>query len=200
MIAALCSLILWPIMWALSAVLWVIGLPVCAWLAYTRNWRLTRSYRNPDRFIAVWRPRWAWVWSNNEDGVTGHPGWQDRYASSDRLGTFIWSALRNPSNNLRFVPFLSLVIDPSRIGYVGNDDDPPKRLEEYPPVGDVKWSFVWQLPYAGFVYRRQLTATRHFQVRLGWKLLPKDRNGVADDDYRKLRCGFGTQLHLWREG
>ena len=198
----LASLVMWPAMLVLSAVLWISGLPVCAWLAYRWNWRLTTSYLHPDRTIAVWRPRWAWVWSNDEDGVTGHPGWQDLWAGHDRLGAFVWSALRNPSNNLRFVPLLSLVIDPVRVHFVGNHENPPMRISpgNYPPVGHVRWSFTWQFPYAGFVYRRQLTATHHFQIRLGWKLLPKDRLGVADDDYRKLRCGFGTQVHWFREG
>lgn len=196
MIAVLCSLILWPIMWALSAVLWVIGIPVCAWLAYTRNWSPTYSYLHPERTIYTW-PAWAWIWSNDEDGVKGSKEWQETH--SERWGAFLWTAIRNPSNNLRFVPFLNPIIDAKRIGYWGNVDDPnPRYSIEDNPLG-LLWAFTWQLPFAGLIVRYQW-ATRHCQIRLGWKLLPRDKFGVPDWDYRKNRCGFGTQLHLWREG
>lgn len=199
--ALLASVILWPLMWLSSAVLWVMGVPICAMLAKSEAWKESTNYLHPDRVIKVWKPKWAWLWSNKEDGVTGHPGWQEKYAKYPRWGAFVWSAWRNPSNNLRFVKGVSLKIDPTKIGFKGNASDPPKRLplDAQPPVGDVKWSFTWQGLYTGLVWRKQLTKTRHFQIRLGWKLLPKDAEGVSDDDYRKLSCGFGTQLHLFRK-
>lgn len=196
--AILASLVLWPAMLVLSAVLWILGIPVCAWLAYTRNWTFSRSYLHPDRVIAIW-PRWAWLWSNEEDGVTGHPAWQEEYAGRERWGAFRWSAIRNPSNNLRFVPLLSLVIDPARIQFVGNTDDPnPKYSVDDNPLG-IQWAFTWQGLYAGLIWRRQINRDRHSQLRIGWKLLPRDRFGVPEWDHRKRRCGFGTQPHVWRK-
>lgn len=200
-LALLASVILWPFMVILGLILYILGLPICALFAYSEDWIESTNYLHPDRVIKVWRTDWAWLWSNEEDGVTGHPGFQEKYVKWPRWGAFVWSALRNPSNNLRFVKGLSLKIEPRLVQYVGNDLDPPKRLplNEQPPKGNVRWSFTWQGPYAGWVYRKQLTADRHFQIRLGWKLLPKDMYGVSDDDYRELKCGFGTQLHLFRK-
>lgn len=200
-LAILCSVILWPLMLVLSGILWILGIPICAMLARSEDWKESTNYLHPDRVIKVWGRKWAWLWSNDEDGVTGHPEWQERYKDSPRWGAFRWSAIRNPSNNLRFVKGLSFKIDPARVGSVGNSADPAKRMpvDAQPLPGVTKWAFTWQLPYAGVVYRRQLTDTRHFQIRLGWKLLPKDASGVSDDDYRKLSCGFGTQIHWYRE-
>jgi hypothetical protein len=64
--------------------------------------------------LAPWKPLWAgptwkrplvhnfkggrltWLWSNDEDGIDG----QGKY------NAFVWSALRNPVNNLKFVTAL----------------------------------------------------------------------------------------------
>jgi len=189
--------LLWLPMLLLSAVLWVMGIAVCSWMAFGRNWTDAVSNKG-GRPIKVWNSKWAWLWSNDEDGVLGSVEWEEKYKARPRWGAFVWTALRNPSNNLRYVPKLNVKIDPTKITYVGNHDDPPRKPDVKPPVGDVKWAYTKHGYYSGFVYRRQLTKERHFQIRLGWKLIPKDRFGVDDNDHRKTSCGFGTQLHLFR--
>lgn len=83
-----------------SLILTIIGIPVCAVLAYGK-------FSRPISGKWYW-PKWAWVWSNDEDGVwphwycIDHPNW-----STPRL-EFHWTALRNPCNNLRYVPGVSL--------------------------------------------------------------------------------------------
>ena len=90
-----------------SLVLTIVGLPICAVLAYGRFWTYDLS-RDAYRY-----PRWAWIWDNEEDGtlpywyVLAHPYW-----SQARL-MFHWSALRNPCNNLRYVPGVSKVGRPA---------------------------------------------------------------------------------------
>lgn len=80
-----------------SLVLSVIGLPVCAALAYTD------SYSYDIHADTYHWPKWAWLWDNEEDGVCphwyilAHPTW-----TISRVA-FYWTALRNPCNNLRFV-------------------------------------------------------------------------------------------------
>lgn len=74
----------------------LMGLPICFVLAYFK------IMRQGPAGLLFW-PRWAWLWSNDEDGV--HPGW---YAAQfPNWGswkvTFAWTAVRNPVNNLRFV-------------------------------------------------------------------------------------------------
>jgi len=88
---------------SISLVLTLIGIPVCAVLAYG-------SFAKYDSVSRLWHwPRWAWIWDNFEDGTAPrwyevvHPDW-----SIERL-EFHWTALRNPCNNLRFCPGVSKV-------------------------------------------------------------------------------------------
>lgn len=70
-----------------SLVLTIVGIPVCAVLAWGRFYHYDQKYH--------W-PKWAWVWDNEEDGVAPS-------GYTTRWGQFVWTALRNPCNNLRFV-------------------------------------------------------------------------------------------------
>jgi hypothetical protein len=56
-----------------------------------------------------WRSRWMWIFDNAEDGLS--PAWylKANPRRSLRANIFIWSALRNYANNLRFVPGVSKV-------------------------------------------------------------------------------------------
>lgn len=189
---ALLNVVLWILYELLVALpLWVIGFPLCFVLAQRHAWKLLRDG------VWTWRPRWAWLWANDNDGVTGPKWWWIRHDDWPlwRLA-FVWSAWRNSVNNLHLVPYLHPVIDPERIQYVANSTDPARNgaIDRKP----VEWAFTWQGIYAGFVVRWQINSERHFQFRIGWKLLPKDRLGVPDGDHRKVRCPFGLQLHLWR--
>jgi hypothetical protein len=82
-----------------SAVLFVIGVPLCAALAYSKRW----TY-DIHRDTYHWKGgRWTWLWDNQEDGTL--PYW---YALMYKWysvphAMFMWTALRNPVNNLRFV-------------------------------------------------------------------------------------------------
>lgn len=87
---------------AVSLVLTVIGIPICAVLAYSHY-----SDLGPDM---KWHwPAWAWLWDNNEDGTM--PWWYVRQNSdwSNAKLEFHWTALRNPCNNLRYVRGVSKV-------------------------------------------------------------------------------------------
>lgn len=82
-----------------SLVLSIIGIPLCAYLALTTS--LVRYAP-----IQHW-PRWAWLWDNDEDGVL--PPWYvavKRGWPRARIA-FYWTALRNPCNNLRYIPGVS---------------------------------------------------------------------------------------------
>ena len=84
-----------------SLILTVCGIPICAVLAWGK-------FSKENRITGLWHwPRWAWLWDNDEDGVYPHwyvvlnPQW-----SVARV-EFMWTALRNSVNNLRFVPGVS---------------------------------------------------------------------------------------------
>ena len=86
----------------------VVGLPICAVLA-ALTLETTQPREIPPPYGSgipqvVWGwPKPFWLWSNGVDGVWGpgkpHTRWQ----------AFYWTALRNPVNNLRFVPGVSLI-------------------------------------------------------------------------------------------
>lgn len=70
--------------------LWLAGLPVCAFLAL-----VGASTFDQKSLLYHW-PRWAWVWSNDEDGIAGH-------GPLTRWHAFVWTALRNSVSNFRFI-------------------------------------------------------------------------------------------------
>lgn len=191
------QILLWPLYVSLQIPLWLAGFPLCYLLAKREAWELKPSRYFKPRIVAAWTPRWCWLYCNDEDGVVGPAWWHDENAGkSQRWLAFVWSAWRNPTNNLRFLPFVNVVIDPARVQWLGNADDPAHPTEFTP--NRILWSFTWQGLYAGLVWRWQVTSTHHIQLRLGWKLLPRDRFGVPAEDFRSVMCPFGVQFHPWR--
>lgn len=97
-----------------ALILAITGLPVCAYLAYVygrrRMWRARATAGADGGTPGNWHfPAWAWVWSNDVDGVD--PSWYTNanptWSASKRI--FRWTALRNPVNNFRFVRGVSKV-------------------------------------------------------------------------------------------
>src|SRR5690606_23980281 len=144
--AILASLILWPLYVGVALTLQLVGLVLLVPLCLFRMWSWRRSY------VAQFRPRgpiaagWGgwltWLWGNEEDGVNGPMWWAERTRAYDggrlRLAwsAYRWSALRNPVNNLRFVPGINPVIDPARVRH----------------WREGRWAFTWQGLYAGFMW------------------------------------------------
>jgi hypothetical protein len=191
--ALLASAILWPLYIAVSLALDVIGLALIGLmvLACHERYKVRPSKYFPWS-VTVWPFGWlTWLWGNEEDGVTGPSWWLMRtgYATGT-LGqrmrsTFRWSALRNPSNNLRFIPGINPRIDMGRV-----------RSREWfarPGLFQGAW-FVWQGLYAGLwvwlSFRGQT-----YRAIVGWKLKPEDGRRHPDaDDPRAVRVGFGLQF------
>lgn len=76
-----------------SLVLTLLGIPVCWVLTSTGTMYIGNDGER------VHFPKWAWIWDNDEDGVS--PLWYN--PEHTRWRSFVWTALRNPCNNLRFV-------------------------------------------------------------------------------------------------
>lgn len=189
--------------------LWLAGIPICWFLSKKKAWweRGSKYYRDEKGYpfwILAWKPKWAWLWGNEEDGIGGPQWWDDRVSGDLTKQVFLWSAWRNPVNNLRYVPVLHPKPDVKRIKWIGNSLDCHESLkarrEDGLGYGKPFWLYAWQNAYAQFWIIWPLTKDRHFRLRIGWKVLPRDFLAGAVTDYRKIRYPFGLQFTLWRKG
>lgn len=188
----MCSIPLWIAYSSVAAVLWVIGVPLIAVLAWRRAWivRPSRVYMDR-RMVLSWRGGWwTWIWGNEEDGVTGAQWYRELHADwPDWKKALMWSAFRNPTNSMRWIPWLNLRLRASRIRYCG-EYDPETAAKQ---TGRVAYSFTWQGIYAS-LYVIIPIRVRLYRFWWGWKIRPRDTAGIAITDYRYPRCGFATQL------
>lgn len=145
--------------------------------------------------------RLMWLWDNNEDGC----GAGRQYRDMGSLGWQIiyWSCLRNPVNNLRFVPILSCDISPNRVRFIGYFGEwlgetysavlhAPPSVREYDtkvPQWFICWHGFYMCWYWQFVWRGQLR-----RLWLGWKIKPTDIYGVTT--YRVDGAGFTSQFKV----
>ncbi len=85
-----------------SLVLTLVGYPLIAVLALFKLWHVY-AYLDSAPVVYEWKGgKLTWLWGNNEDGIFGN-------GPVTRRQAFYWSAVRNPCNNLRFVPGVSVV-------------------------------------------------------------------------------------------
>lgn len=193
--------VVWILRLVVTAPLWLIGLPVCYVLAKRRAWVLEPSpyYQNPDgspRMLLQWKPRWAKVFNQYEDGVTGAVWWQHAKREwPEWKRAFVWSAWRNPINALRFVYPFGIKLVPGLIQFRGNVQDSPQDDDAREGVYRFRWCYAWQSVYAG-LWIRWPYRDGYAQFRIGYKVLPKDARGVPDSDYRSKGCGFGLQFQF----
>lgn len=178
---------LWLLRAAALVILAIPGVPLIAVLAWRGVYR-KRPSAYFDRDVMQF-PRWAWLFSNDEDGVDGLRGgdpaqhwWSERTAGwSDARRIFVWSAFRNPVNNLRYIPLLNPKFEPARIRFVGLDHE----MRD----GEGGWFFVWQGLYSGVRFE-----TKTWRFWIGYKFRPEDRFGVDPADTRLPLCDFACQL------
>lgn len=184
----LISPFLWLVRIAVFLLFAIPGLAVVAALAWGGVYGLRASPRFGGRLVLRFPSLFA-PWDNAEDGIDGLRGsapeqlwWLQKTSGwSQAKRIFIWSALRNPVDSLRWVPVLNPRIHPERVRFIGMDHEPVK--------GEGGFYFAWQGPYSCIRFE---TKSRRFW--LGWKLKPTDRGGVSPDDPRAIRCDFAMQL------
>lgn len=185
----LLSVPFWLIRLAVLLVFALIGLPLIAW--QLRNLEAGPSRRFPERMLLRFHARWMLPFQNDEDGVDGLRGgdpaqqwWADKTATwSSRKRIFVWSALRNPVDSLRWVPILNPQLVVRDVCFVGMDHEPAK--------GENGWYYAW---LSGTPYSCIRAERWGWRFWLGWKLKPEDRNGLQPDDVRAIRCDFACQL------
>ena len=136
-------------------------------------------------FPIVYHFTWPFMypWDNDEDGIANQTYW---IAPNYFLQIVYWSCVRNPVNNLRFVPYLKLDIDPTKVQFIGNLDDVEKYDTKIP-----QWFLCWQ-GIKSCIYIQWKMFGGLWRFWLGWKVYPTDVNGVTP--YRKNGAGFATQF------
>lgn len=160
----------WVVRFVVVLPLWVIGVPLLFVLAKRHAWepRRSRFFAYEDgspRLLAQWRSRVVWlIYGNDEDGIAGPRSFMQGAQIWKRA--FVWSAWRNPVNNLRFVYPFGIRIEPRRIRWRGNVVDSPLDDERNElaflrsVAGDeseslrLRWSYTWQGVFAGLWIRR----------------------------------------------
>lgn len=194
--AWLCAFVFAGLQWlglvVLRLVLIVLGLPVVALAALFPVAGVSLSDGRP----IVNLRRWAWLFGNDFDGLDGDKRnwWADNCDALvlfgllpllRRLGLPIgslpvtswlarwwWAALRNPVNNMRLLPVFSCPVGECLIEHLG-----AALVEDKP--GQSGWQFVaarrpgGRARWYGLYGVWQLTATRAFVLRLGFKIKPE---------------------------
>lgn len=218
LVAALPCLLLWISLqwsWLLLARLIgiALGLPV---VALAVLWPVAGVSASDGRQI-VNLPRWAWLWGNDFDGLDGDKRlwWA---ANCDALVLFgllpllrraglpvpvlsvtswlarwWWAAVRNPVNNMRLLPAFNCPVSECQIGCLGQ-----RVVEDSRGMGG--WQFVTarRKPsgarlYFGFYLVRELTETKAFVIRLGFKIKP-EHAGLESEPAK----GLTFKLNPWK--
>lgn len=195
----------WLLMVVLRLILiclgWVV-VPVAV-LCRAHKTYVTTSIYGEEREQTSFTWSWMWLWDNNEDGCAA--GRQYRDMGSLGLQIIYWSCLRNPVNNLRFVPYLSCDIMPNRVRFIGSFGEwlgetysavlhAPESVRQYDtkvPQWFICWHGLYSCWYWSFVWRGQLR-----RLWIGWKIKPTDIYGVTT--YRVEGAGYTSQFKVVR--
>jgi|APSaa5957512535_1039671.scaffolds.fasta_scaffold22295_4 hypothetical protein len=146
-------------------------------------------------------PRWLWIFSNDRDGAKGDKrGWWDMNCptgnSDDFFSRWVWMAVRNPVNNMRFTPIFSVNMFETEVEllagqYNVDDDDDGSALgwQFVMARGSVfkYYCFKWlsQPMPAWFVKIFPSQKDHVFRIWIGHKLAPR-----YNDDFPKGQASF----------
>jgi hypothetical protein len=163
--------------------------------AYSMKPRMLAG-KSVDMGYFTWK--WMWLWGNDEEGIAWYDtmnisffGWFEVTIKFKALPLKIIysSCKRNPVNNLRYVPWLSVKIDPAKVRYVAKPKFEDLKLYDSDKL-NFKY-YAWQGIYSCYRSHFQVFGYR-FRFWLGWKFYVDDVNGVFD--HRKESAGFASQL------
>jgi hypothetical protein len=189
---------------------WIVVPIAAACGAYTIDVKMVGDSKSTGQAVktAHFTWRWMWLWDNEEDGIANDTYWK---APNMFQQIVYWSCIRNSTNNVRFVPYLNVMIDPAKVGFRGTIDTGEQWWtfehipgEEIPKEGSVDWSeiklfdtkcvqwfFAWQGFYSCWYWQFLFRGSMR-RLWIGWKIYPTDIYGVTE--YRKNGAGFGIQF------
>lgn len=150
------------------------------------------------REILNWKHKFMFIWGNNEDGIMGAEEFKN---SSNFVRIVYWSAYRNPANNLRFVPYITCKINPSKVNlrvFAKVKDLNGNILENYSrrdlDRDSLRYTtLIWQGLYSNLRIQFKMFG-KIWRFWIGWKIYAHDIFGTSPNDYRIKGAGFATQL------
>ena len=181
MLNILMACAMWLVIAAVRLVLILLGLvtvPLAIWFLIfdcSSRQRFT-DYPKYGYWLWVSAPRWLWIWGNDRDGYLGdRRGWWADQCNGDHLGFFSmfkWAAIRNPVNNMRFVPFIGCDLAQCKVALLAGQHYVRDK------IGHHGWQFVKAdgpvFNYFGFyLVTRPLFGSRGLVIRLGHKIEPR---------------------------
>jgi hypothetical protein len=189
--------IIGPLLWipafALQLTLIILGWILVPLAVMCGAYEIRRSIYWPEKYI--WAFTWdiMLLWNNEEDGCLAGKQYKD--LKSIPLQIIYWSALRNPCNNLRFVPILSCRINPKKVKFTGSFGS---STDKYLPKDEVmkydtkipQWYFASCGLYSCIYW--QFTCLGLRRLWIGWSIYPTDIYDVTE--YRKFGTAFNTQF------
>lgn len=154
---------------------------------------LSRAYEPYEGMDGIGYPRlqyrFTWnlmyPWDNQEDGIANDTYWK---APNLPLQIIYWSAIRNPANNLRYIPYISLKIEPNKVKWIGSHTNP--NIYDLKPPSE-EWFIASCGPYSCWWWQFKLHKNI-WRLWIGWKILPSDQ--IAVTGHRTHSAGFATQL------
>lgn len=206
---------IWLAFMAFKLVVVIIGLPITAGLYFLRD-------QDKGELIGTWMTPWI-----NPEDWTGGPQayldhslpewWIERHDGKVTFGMWWhYHAIRNPANGLRNFEWLDLDPIPEMIRY-----RTPMYLTYYEPWhvrkgvdvptirigGTIKhypknYGYLcWQGFRAGAKFVHHWNDERHFVLKIGWRIEPRDAHEPMDPDgIRHEDAGFASKLLVYREG
>lgn len=200
---------IWLAFMALKLVVVVLGLPIVAYM-----WRFRTTHMD----LLLDEKPWLKPWLNPEDWVGGSQDkkgnvteslphwWIDRHEGD--IGFWMWwhyHAVRNPANGLRNFEWLDLDIIQERVKY-----KTPLYLKYYEPwhVREMDINpprsygyLCWQGLRAGAKWVHHWNDERHFVLKIGWRVEPRDAHKPIDPaGIRAEDSGFASKLLIYRKG
>lgn len=149
-------------------------------------------------------PAWAWLWSNDRDGAVGDKrGWWHLNApfglgAYHPLSMFVWLALRNPANNMRFTRWLGCPVTECDYRYWGDEN-----VEDRPGEGGCRLLLATHKKtgrrYYGFYGVWQWSTTRAVVIQIGFKGEPKDWAEDYTGDLSRQWAGMTFEINLFKD-
>lgn len=167
---------------------WIVVPIAAACEAYVVSFDAEKSRKGENPMVLHFTWKWLFLWDNWEDGIANETYWK---APNTFLQIIYWSCRRNPVNNLRRVPYLSLKINPLHVRYWGSFGSAAGVSDLYDKDDLSFWYYCWHGVYSNFRVHFKLFKWR-FRFWIGFKIYPGDINGVTD--HRKNSAGFANQL------
>lgn len=196
-VLATCLFILLGIYRGIFYVLGLVLQPVAILLAKEDRRQQAPFTQYPEHGVWYLRtaPKWLFPFGNERDGFLGDKrGWwaNERDGKEESfLSQYLWSAIRNPCNNMRFMPISSCNVKESKIKLLAGQEFVKDKK------GNEGWQFVRaidknNIPYYGFYYVKasKKNPTHGIVIRIGFKIEPRHQKEYSDAPDEKYGAHF----------